>query len=218
MSDLATLLPALGLLVRAGDLELRGITDDLIVELADLAARGVHAPERMPFTFPWTDTAPADFAASFARYHWRTRAEFSTSAWVLNLAVVHRGVVVGVQGVTTSDFLVTRTGETGSWLGLAHQGKGLGTVMRQVMCAFLFEHLDFAQITSGAFNDNPASLRVSDKVGYVPNGSVRRERRGAPADHTDLLLTPRAFRRGPHMLEVEGLEAFRRSIGLDTAD
>jgi RimJ/RimL family protein N-acetyltransferase len=215
MTSVADALPALGLRVVAGDLELRGVTDDLVVELGALAARGVHEPERMPFTFPWTDTAPEDFLRSFAQYHWRTRADFSPSGWDLNLAVLHRGEVVGVQGVGTKDFLVTRTGETGSWLGLAHQGRGLGTAMRQVMCAFLFDHLGFTEITSGAFTDNPASLRVSAKVGYVPTGTARRTRRGELAAMTGLLLTPEAFRRGPQTLEVEGVEAFRRSIGLD---
>ena len=215
MTTVAELLPMLGLRVEAGDLELRGVTDDLVVELADLAALGVHAPDRMPFTFPWTDTAPEDFERTFAQYHWRTRAELSTTSWVLNLAALHRGEVVGVQGVTTSDFLLTRTGETGSWLGLAHQGKGLGTAMRQVMCAFLFDHLDFTEITSGAFSDNPASRTVSAKVGYVANGTVRHERRGKQAEMIQLRLTPEAFRRGPHTLTVEGVTAFRRSIGLD---
>lgn len=212
----ADLLPMLGLRVSAGDLELRGVTDDLVVELAELAARGVHSPDRMPFTHPWTDVPPEDFGRAFGQYHWRSRAEFSPSSWDLNLAVLHRGQVVGVQGVGTADFLVTRTGETGSWLGLAHQGKGLGTAMRQVMCAFLFDHLDFTEITSSAFSDNLASLTVSAKVGHVANGTVRHVRRGELAHQTRLLLTPEAFRRGPHHLQVDGVTAFRRSIGLDT--
>jgi RimJ/RimL family protein N-acetyltransferase len=215
---LADALPALGLRVVAGDLELRGVTDDLVVELGALAARGVHDPARMPFSFPWTDTAPEDFLRSFAQYHWRCRADFSPASWVLNLAVLHRGELVGVQGVNTSDFLVTRTGETGSWLGLEHQGRGLGTAMRQVMCAFLFDHVGFTEITSGAFTDNPASLTVSAKVGYVANGTVRYSRRGEQAGMTQLLLTPEAFRRGPQALEVEGVAAFRRSIGLDAQE
>ena len=91
MTALADALPALGLRVVAGDLELRGVTDDLVVELGALAARGVHDPARMPFSFPWTDTAPEDFLRSFAQYHWRCRADFSPAAWDLNLAVLHRG-------------------------------------------------------------------------------------------------------------------------------
>jgi RimJ/RimL family protein N-acetyltransferase len=218
MTALADALPALGLRVVAGDLELRGVTDDLVVELGALAARGVHDPARMPFSFPWTDTAPEDFLRSFAQYHWRCRADFSPAAWDLNLAVLHRGTLVGVQGVGTKDFLVTRTGETGSWLGLEHQGRGLGTTMRQVMCAFLFDHVGFTEITSGAFTDNPASLTVSAKVGYVANGTVRYSRRGEQAGMTQLVLTPEAFRRGPQALEVEGVAAFRRFIGLDAQE
>lgn len=215
MTNVADQLPLLGLRVTAGDLELRGITDDLVGELAALAARGIHPPDRMPFSFPWTDASPEDFGRNFAQYHWRCRADFSRASWVLNLAVLHRGEVAGVQGVNTSGFLLTRIGETGSWLGRAHQGRGLGTAMRQVMCAFLFDHVGFTEITSGAFTDNPASLTVSAKVGYVANGTVRHSRRGEPAEMTQLVLTPEAFRRGPQDLEVDGVEAFRRSIGLD---
>ena len=45
-----------------------------------------------------------------------------------------------------------------SWLGRGFQGRGIGTAMRRVICAFAFDHLDAEQVTSGAFSDNPASL------------------------------------------------------------
>ena len=114
----------LGLRISAGPIELRGITDDDLVTLAELAARGVHAPERMPFTFPWTDAPPPSCRCEFAQYHWRTRAEFSPDAWVLNLGVWHDGELVGVQGINTTHYLVTRTGETGSWLGRSTRAAG----------------------------------------------------------------------------------------------
>jgi SDR family mycofactocin-dependent oxidoreductase len=44
MTTAATALPMLGLRVTAGPVELRGITDDLIGPLADLAIRGIHDP------------------------------------------------------------------------------------------------------------------------------------------------------------------------------
>ncbi|HET7194905.1 MAG TPA: GNAT family protein [Nocardioides sp.] len=125
---------------------------------------------------------------------------------------------MGVQGIATEHFLVTRTGETGSWLGLQHQGNGVGTAMRQVMCAFLFDDLDFEEITSGAFTDNPSSLAVSRKVGYRENGVRRLKRReGELATNLGLVLTPADLVRGEHPMEVEGVAAFRRSIGLDRA-
>jgi RimJ/RimL family protein N-acetyltransferase len=218
VTTIADVLPMLGLRVTAGPLELRGITDDDLVTLGELAVRGVHAPERMPFTYPWTDVDPAELPLRFAQYHWRTRADFGPDAWELDLGVWHQGTLVGVQGLNTSKYLVTRSGETGSWLGLEHQGRGIGTTMRQAMCAFAFDHLDAAEITSGAFTDNPASLAVSRKVGYRENGRTRRERRpGELATTVDLVLTPEDFVRGEHPVEVTGVAAFRRSIGLDVA-
>jgi RimJ/RimL family protein N-acetyltransferase len=211
------LYPMLGLRITAGPLELRGITDDLIVELAALAQRGVHDPHRMPFTFPWTDVSVDELPARFGQYHWRTRAEFTPQEWTLNLAVSYEGQLVGVQGMTAGKYLVTRTGETGSWLGREHHGRGIGTLMRQVFCGFCFDHLDAAEITSAAFSDNPASLGVSKKVGYVENGRIRRERRaGELATTIELLLRPEALVRAPYDVEVAGVAAFRRQIGLDS--
>jgi RimJ/RimL family protein N-acetyltransferase len=87
--------------------------------------------------------------------------------------------------------------------------------MRQVMCAFVFDHLDADHITSAAFTDNPASLAVSRKVGYKKNGWTRVERLGQPATLVGLLLRKETFARFGHALTVDGLPGFRRSIGLD---
>jgi RimJ/RimL family protein N-acetyltransferase len=213
---LADLLPLLGLRLTAGPLEMRGITDDDLLELATLAERGVHPAGEMPFLVPWTDAPAGELARNLAAYHWRMRAEFSVEAWSLELAIRYDGELVGTQGFRTRAYPVTRTGESGSWLGRAHQGRGIGTQMRRARCAFLFDHLDAVELTSGAFLDNPASLAVSRKVGYRPGGVRRLERRpGELALNQELRLVPGDFVRGPHPVEVEGLAAFRRSIGLD---
>jgi RimJ/RimL family protein N-acetyltransferase len=215
--SIADVLPALGLRIIAGPLELRGIADEDLVTLGALAVGGIHDPGQMPFYHPWTQVDPSELPLKFAQYHWHSRASWSREKWELNLGVWRDGVLLGVQGVSTEHFLVTRTGETGSWLGREHQGRGIGTAMRQVMCAFLFDHLDFEEITSGAFTDNPASLAVSRKVGYRDNGVRRLKRReGELAANQGLVLTPEELIRGEHPLEVDGVAAFRRSIGLDS--
>lgn len=213
--SIADVFPVLGLSIRSGSLELRGLADDDLVVLGRIAQRGVHPPERMPFYVPWTDAPPETLPLSMAQYHWRQRAELSPARWSLDLGVWVDGELVGTQGLGTHDFLVTRTGETGSWLGQEHQGRGIGTRMRQAICAFAFDHLDAAEITSGAFLDNPASIAVSHRVGYVDNGVTRKVRRGDQlAEHLTLRLTPQTFRRGDP-IEVDGVGPVRRLLGLD---
>lgn len=110
---------------------------------------------------------------------------------------------------------MTHTGETGSWLGRAYQGRGIGTLIRQAICALLFDQLDAAEVSSAAFTDNPASLAVSRKVGYVENGTNRVQRRpGELAFNRRLLLTPEAFVRPADPVEVSGAGALRAAIGL----
>jgi RimJ/RimL family protein N-acetyltransferase len=202
--------------VQCGPLELRAITDDDMSGLVDLVLAGLHDPAQMPFSQPWTD-APSDrLPANTAAHYWSTRSSFSPSAWTLDLAVRVDGQLAGVQGLSTKDYLVVRTGETGSWLGAKFQGRGIGTAMRQAMCALLFDYLDAEEITSTAFTDNPASLGVvSRKVGYTDNGTYRVQRRpGELAWSRRLLLTPARFVRSEHPLRVEGVEPLRAAIGL----
>jgi RimJ/RimL family protein N-acetyltransferase len=215
VTDLAALFPPLGLHVHAGPVELRPLTDEVLVELCALAERGIHDPGEMPFYVPWSTAPTGELARNTAQHHWRLRAEFSPESWDLQLAVLHDGVLVGCQGLRTQDFAVTRTGETGSWLGREFQGRGIGTRMRQAICALAFDHLGFTEVTSGAFLDNPASLAVSRKVGYRPNGVRRlRRREGEVALNQQLVLTPDAFVRGEEPVRVRGVDAFRAFIGL----
>lgn len=210
------LYPPLGLTIVAGPLELRGLADTDLAALCELALDGIHPADQMPFLFPWTEAPRADLARNTAQYHWGLRSRFTPAAWDLQLGVWLDGVLVGSQGFATRDYLVTRTGETGSWLGQAHQGRGIGTAMRQAICAFVFDHLDAATVTSSAFVDNPASMAVSRKVGYRPNGTrVLQRRVGERAELHDLVLSPDDLVRGPHPLQVTGVEALRRAIGLD---
>lgn len=206
--------PPLGLRLRSGPLEMCGIGDQEVLALLEVVQHGVHPPDQMPFAYPWTDADPADLPLNYLQWWWRGMALWSRDAWALDLCVRWEGTVVGVQGVSTKDFLTLRFGETGSWLGQKFQGRGIGTAMRRTICTFLFDHLDFEFITSAAYADNPASLRVSEKLGYKDNGSLRQPRRGDAADMRRLQLLPDDFVPDTD-LEVEGVGALRRFIGLD---
>ena len=215
MTTAATALPLLGLRIAAGPVELRGVTDDLLGPLAELAIKGIHDPEYMPFFVPWSMAPAEEMPRNMAQFHWGQRAAFSPEKWSIDLAVFYDGQLVGSQGYGTRDFLVTRIGETGSWLGREFHGRGIGTAMRKVICAFLFDHLGAEYITSSAYSDNPASLGVSRKCGYRENGVSIFNRLGKPATLQRLILEPGNLVRYEHQLVVEGLPEFRRSIGLD---
>jgi len=196
-------------------LELRYVDDELGAQLGQLAARGIHDPAFMPFAMPWTLAEPSALPADMIRYFSGVRATFRPDKFDLLFAVRVAGTLVGIQALHTTNFPIVRTGETGSWLGRSHQGRGIGTRMRRAVCTFAFDQLGAIEVTSGAFLDNPASLAVSRKVGYEPNGRFRTTRRqGEVAVNQRLVLTPDTFLRG-EPIEVEGAAALHAFLGLD---
>ena len=209
MTDpLDVLWPPFGLRVTCGPLVLRAVRDDDWPEVFEVLHRGVHDPDRMPFYFPWTRPRGRELEREVLRYHWGKRSTLRADEWSLDLGVWHEGRFVGIQGVSTKDFPVTRTGETGSWLGQEFHGQGIGTLMRQAICVLCLDHLGFTEVTSAAFADNPASLGVSRKVGYRRDGEQRLSREGELAVNVQLVLTPEALVRPPYDVEVVGAEAF----------
>lgn len=205
--------PPLGVHVTCGPLELRGIGTAEVLALIDVVRDGVHAPEEMPFGFPWTDAPREEIPRNYLQWWWRELATWTPEAWSLNLCALWNGEVVGVQSVSTRDFPTVRYGETGSWLGRRFHGQGIGTAMRQAMCAFLFDELDFEFITSSAVLGNAASLRISEKLGYLDNGLDWSTPRHERVSMRRLLLLPEDFQRGDP-ITVEGADALRRFLGI----
>ena len=215
--DLTALWPPFGVRLACGPLDLRTLRDDDISELAALALAGVEAEgvPVMPFEVPWHREDAATLPASMARFYWGSRSRFTPESWSLMLVVRREGRVVGVQDVMGRQFLTTRSLETGSWLGRAHHRQGTGTLMRQMVAAFAFDHLDAEELTSSYYEGNLASGGVSARVGYVEVGRRRAPREQGWAWRNEMVLTPERFVRAGEPVIVEGAEAFRRFIGLD---
>lgn len=207
--------PLAGLRVRTERLELRFPTQQDLLDLIDEANAGVHDPATMPFLSPWTDAPPQDRARGLLQWHWGLWSSWQPTDWKLSLAVVHEGRAIGVQDVFACDFALLREVTTGSWLGRRHAGRGLGTQMRQAVLHLAFDALEAGAALSEAFTDNAASLRVSAKLGYRPDGVETVRRRGAPATVQRLRLSREdwaASDRPP--VEVTGLAACRQLFGL----
>jgi RimJ/RimL family protein N-acetyltransferase len=214
MAHLSHPWPLFDLRIRTSRLELRSPTDEDLEALLEVARDGVHDPRLMPFAVAWTDQPSPAFERSFLQFFWRARASWAPEAWKLPLAVVHGGQPVGIQEIWATDFPTRRVVETGSWLGLRHQGQGLGTEMRAAVLYLAFEGLGASAALSGALEGNEASRRVSEKLGYQPNGEGVVAPRGRPVVERRYLLRRERWQRGLYSASIEHLELCRSMFGL----
>jgi RimJ/RimL family protein N-acetyltransferase len=172
-----TFWPLFGLSVRTPRLELRLPREDEFGALIDVVDAGIHEPGTMPFSTPWTENEPSARARQAAQFWWRQRANWNPYDWAFTGAVFIDGQPVGVQELSAKHFGAVRAVETGSWLGVAHQGKGFGREMREAALHLAFAGLGAEEALSGAFEDNESSLATSRAVGYEENGEARGPRR-----------------------------------------
>ncbi|MEU9169017.1 GNAT family N-acetyltransferase [Streptomyces sp. NPDC048420] len=209
--------PLLGLRLNTPRLELRLPGEEELAELGELAAEGVHEPDRMPFIVPWSDLPPADRARSVVQHHWLRRGNWSPEDWALNLVVFDHGQVVGLQTVTARDFAVLRQVSTASWLGARFQRQGIGTEMRAAVLHLAFAGLNALEALSGAFEDNASSFTVSMKHGYELDGIERHVVRGRPATMRRLRLTRARWETHRHVpVSIEGLSPCLPMFGLSS--
>lgn len=206
--------PLFDLEVHTPRLTIRYLDDDLGTELAALASRGIHDPEFMPFSMPWSDAESPDLERDALRFYWRCRAETTPAKWSLQFAVIEGDTVVGTTNLIATDFPVTRTFETGSWLGQAYQSRGIGTEMRVASLHLGFVAFDGLIATTGAFRDNGPSLGVTRKLGYEPNGIATHDRRGAYAEIERYRMTRTHFLAHVQRndVEISGAEAVRELL------
>lgn len=206
--------PLFALRLRTPRLELRLPDLELLDDLSSVAAGGLHAPDRMPFSVPWTDGAPDEVGRAVFQHLLGSVAGWSVRDWTLSLAVLHQGEVVGRQDLMARDFGVRREVETGSWLGLPHQGRGIGTEMRAAALHLAFAGLGARYAVSAAMTDNPRSLGVSRRLGYTDDGMETGAVRGAPVTLQRLRLDRARWEEHRSVdVTVEGLDGCREEFG-----
>jgi RimJ/RimL family protein N-acetyltransferase len=201
-----------------GSLELRVPLEAELPAFVEVASRGIHPPDEMPFGIPWTDEpSPLRERMSY-QFYMSTRASWSADHWILTCGVWLDGEPVGFQDLRGDEFPKYRTVATGSWLGIAYQGRGVGKLMRQAVLALAFDHLGAQLAETEAFTDNPASNRVSLGVGYEPNGFGRLAPRGVMRETQRFRLTLEGWRARPRpVVTVDGLDSSLAMFGLGAA-
>jgi RimJ/RimL family protein N-acetyltransferase len=123
----------------------------------------------------------------------------------LNPLVFLAGRPIGSQGMRATDFPTRREVDTGSWLGQAFQGQGIGTEMRTAMLELAFRVLAAEAALSGSIFGNESSKRVSEKLGYAVVGTSTIAPRGEPVEKYDFRLERKDWRPS-FPVEIEGAE------------
>ena len=203
--------PLFDIVLRTPRLELRAAREADMLGLVELADRGVHDPETMPFLIPWTDTPPPQRHWDSVRFYLSQWANWSPESWSLNFATYADGELVGTQVLSADGFGVRRCVSSGSWIGMEHQGEGYGKEQRVAVLSFAFDGLGAQVAETEAFWDNGPSNAVTRWLRYEPNGEGVVVRR----DGSDRVLRYRMTRarweerrrRGDlPPVEIEGLE------------
>ncbi len=84
--------------------------------------------------------------------------------------VVDDGSLVGaisVRGIEDGDAAV------GYWLAEPAWGRGYATEALQALVDYVFKTLPVASLSAGVITDNPASMRVLEKAGFVRSGPTQ---------------------------------------------
>ncbi|HEX4863118.1 MAG TPA: GNAT family protein [Acidimicrobiales bacterium] len=170
-------------------LVMRPPRDDDFPGLLEAVDAGIHDPEDMPFSVPWTDVEPPARRLLSVQHWWGHRSGWSVDDWHLAFAVFVDDRPVGVQSLLATRFPVLKEVSTGSWLTRSAQGHGIGREMRAAVLQFAFDELGAEIARSGAYVDNPASQKVSRAIGYRENGRRREAPRGVPKEMVDFELS-----------------------------
>jgi RimJ/RimL family protein N-acetyltransferase len=200
--------PLYALRIMTPRLELRVPDDEDLVGLFEAACAGIHPPGEMPFAVPWTDGLHAPRALErYLSHYWTARGALAPESWSLHFAIVAEGVIVGTQELNAEDFAGSRSVTSGSWLTASAQGRGFGVEMRAAVLHLAFAGLGALEARTSAWYDNPASQRVSLRLGYRQEGEEMVARRGEPTRHLRYRLPREAWERthvgGIELLNLE---------------
>jgi RimJ/RimL family protein N-acetyltransferase len=115
------------------------------------------------------------------------------------LAITHDGIFIGAIGVRMRQANAQQRGpgpNIGYWLGEKFWGQGFMSETVAAFVRFLFDTVDCDTIYCGAFAENTASLRIQEKIGFLPDGTstLFSRPRGADFPHVNTALTRERFK------------------------
>ncbi|WP_292368568.1 GNAT family N-acetyltransferase [Methanoregula sp. UBA64] len=85
----------------------------------------------------------------------------------LYLAIDIGGEAIGGIGISPLEDVKHRTAEIGYWLAEPFWGRGIATGAVRALVPVAFETTGIVRLEAGIFSDNPASMRVLEKCGFL---------------------------------------------------
>lgn len=85
----------------------------------------------------------------------------------LLLAIEIDGIVAGGIGIHPFTDVYRKTAEIGYWLAMPHWGRGIATAAVGALVPLAFARFAILRLQAGVFSNNPASMRVLEKNGFI---------------------------------------------------
>jgi ribosomal-protein-alanine N-acetyltransferase len=82
-------------------------------------------------------------------------------------AIVINGEVAGMIGIDLRGDIYRKSALIGYWLGQEHWGKGIMPKAVNLVVDYGFANLDIVRLQAGVLGNNPKSMRVLEKAGFV---------------------------------------------------
>jgi RimJ/RimL family protein N-acetyltransferase len=92
---------------------------------------------------------------------------------VVNFVIDVNGELAGVIGIDQRDDIYRKSPLLGYWLREDYWGKGIMTGAVKLVTAYAFENLDIVRLQAGVLGNNPRSMRVLEKAGYIKEGILK---------------------------------------------
>lgn len=218
--------PLFGLRIESDGLVLRTVRDEDLPAHLEAMNEGIHSSAGTnPFGPNRWSSAPAeDIARNAMQDIWRNRAETDRDRWTIQLGIWEHctsdderwptGRLVGNIVIRAAGFPVTRTVDTGSWIARSAQGRGLGRRARAMALALAVDDLGAQHATTECAAWNQGSRRVTESLGYEPQGSSVQDWSGEPVEVLAYRLEPGRFVRPAQVITVTGAHTVRQQLGI----
>lgn len=94
----------------------------------------------------------------------------SEKAWAIEI----HGVAAGGIGVQPGEGVERHTAELGYWVGRAYWGEGIATAAVRALVPHALRELKLYRLQARVFSDNPASMKVLERCGFVREAILHR--------------------------------------------